>query len=121
MSERVLVCGGRHFADYEVVKEMLDFVHDSVGVSVVIHGGARGADSLADRWAYENEVERIVYHADWEGKGKKAGPLRNERMLKQGKPDRLIAFPGGRGTADMLRRARGRVRIIQTREGHPTP
>ena len=47
-----------------------------------------------------------VYPANWEEFGKRAGLIRNARMLTEGKPERVLAFPGGRGTADMVSRAR---------------
>jgi hypothetical protein len=46
-----------------------------------------------------------VYVAQWKKHGRAAGPIRNQRMLDKGKPDLVVAFPGGRGTADMIRRA----------------
>jgi hypothetical protein len=54
----------------------------------------------------DQDIPCSVYMADWDGLGRKAGPIRNQRMLDEGKPDLVIAFPGGRGTADMVRRAR---------------
>ena len=42
---------------------------------------------------------------EWDELGKKAGPLRNQRMLEEGKPELVVAFPGGGGTKDMVRRA----------------
>jgi hypothetical protein len=44
--------------------------------------------------------------ADWNTHGRAAGPIRNQRMLDEVKPELVVAFPGGRGTADMVRRAR---------------
>lgn len=101
---RLLVCGGRHYTDYERVCAVIPHVCTP---SVIIHGAAPGADSLAQRWAEENNVPVEVYAADWEKDGKRAGPIRNARMLLVGKPEWCIAFPGGRGTADMIRRCRG--------------
>lgn len=75
-------------------------------VALVIHGAAPGADSLAKEWADLRGIAENGYPADWTRFGRKAGPIRNQRMLDQGKPDIVIAFPGGRGTADMVRRAR---------------
>lgn len=75
------------------------------GISTVIEGGARGADSLAGEWADDRGLEHITYHADWDNLGRKAGLIRNERMLKDGAPDLVIAFPGGRGTFHMSRLA----------------
>ena len=75
-------------------------------ITHVIHGGSSGADALAGRWAHLASIPYTVYPANWERHGKAAGPLRNQRMLDEGKPDLVIAFPGGRGTADMVRRAK---------------
>jgi hypothetical protein len=44
--------------------------------------------------------------ADWEKLGRSAGPIRNQAMLDEGRPDLVVAFPGHHGTADMVRRAR---------------
>lgn len=98
---KVLVCGGRDYINYDKVKAVLDDLEPDV----VIHGGARGADGLAGRWAAETGTECVVFKADWGTHGKKAGVLRNRQMLDEGKPDLVIAFPGGAGTADMVRRA----------------
>lgn len=117
---RVLVCGGRNYDNYEHVRDVLyKFCDDHnlwstpdrdgnkmpLGITI-IHGGARGADSLADQWAVVNWVPFEEYKADWKTYGKAAGAIRNQRMLDEGKPDVVIAFPGGTGTADMIRRAK---------------
>ena len=61
---------------------------------------------MARDWARTKpEVERFVCHADWEKHGKAAGPKRNKRMLEW-KPDLVVAFPGGKGTANMVQQAR---------------
>jgi hypothetical protein len=99
---RILVCGGREFADRERLKTVLD----SLGpVSCVIHGSARGADALAHEWAFDRGVLVTPFPADWRRHGRGAGPIRNGLMLSEGKPDLVVAFPGGKGTADMVRRA----------------
>ena len=104
---RVLVCGGRNYDDHERLFDELD----SLGtpphhhVTVLIHGGALGADHWANVWAYERGVSRVAYRADWKRYGKAAGPIRNQQMIDEGKPDLVIAFPGGFGTANMIRRA----------------
>lgn len=74
--------------------------------SVVIHGGARGADSLAGEVATKAGVPVEVYPAQWEKHGRRAGPIRNQQMLDEGRPDVVLAMPGGVGTADMVRRAK---------------
>lgn len=101
---RVLVTGGRNYADEWRVRQALDVLRPRI----VIQGGARGADSLAAAWADERRAEARpeTYHADWDRYGKGAGHIRNQRMLDQSKPDLVLAFPGGRGTRDMIERAR---------------
>jgi hypothetical protein len=103
---RVLVCGGRDFKDRERAYLIMDIIHASLPVSVVIHGGARGADTLAGEWAFERGVPVEEFKAEWTKHGKKAGPIRNQKMLDEGKPDLVVAFHGGKGTDDMVKRAR---------------
>lgn len=103
----MLVCGGRDFADRERVYALLDIIHSADAITMVIHGCARGADSLASDWGRSRGIRGVIgYQADWQKHGKAAGAIRNARMLAEGKPGLVVAFPGGRGTADMVRRAR---------------
>lgn len=102
--KRVLVCGGRDFNDKEAVFRALDKLHSTGRVVLVIHGAAPGADSLAAQWAQEHGIRCTACPADWKTHGKRAGPLRNSHMLTL-KPDGVVAFPGGRGTMDMIKQA----------------
>lgn len=104
--ERVLVCGGRDYDDVAHIYATLDTLDKKVGITRIISGGAEGADSFAHLWAVDRHKPTDVYLADWNKWGKGAGPLRNQRMIDEGKPTLVVAFPGGRGTADMCRRAR---------------
>lgn len=104
---RVLVCGGRDFTDTVFVVNSLFRLEEDYGdFSVVIHGGAPGADTEAGVFAKMRHAKEIVFRANWKKHGKAAGPIRNQRMLDEGQPALVVAFPGGRGTADMVRRAR---------------
>lgn len=103
---RVLVCGGRDFKDAALVDRALSSVSRKHGFLHVIHGGARGADKLADTWACENGCDISEFPANWKADGNAAGPIRNQRMLDDSDPQLVVAFPGGKGTADMIRRAR---------------
>jgi hypothetical protein len=104
---RVLVCGGRDFADIDLLYRELDRIHAQTPIDCIIEGGAKGADYLAARWSARNDLPNHArYPADWAIHGRAAGPVRNQRMLDEGKPDLVVAFPGGKGTADMVRRAR---------------
>lgn len=102
---RVLVCGGRHYYDEQRVTSILNALHAAHPEMVVIEGGAMGADWLARRWAIERGVPHETYPADWQRQGRSAGPLRNAQMLREGRPDVVVAFPGGAGTLDMLNQA----------------
>jgi hypothetical protein len=107
---RVLVCGGRDYRDGPHLFATLTGLNISRGpISHVIHGCAKGADSLAAQWAANAGADNVVqvpFRADWTNFGRRAGPIRNQRMLDEGKPDVVVAFPGGSGTADMVRRAK---------------
>jgi hypothetical protein len=114
---RVLVCGGRAYTDREALAAVLADLRRMRGIALVIAGGARGADTMAAEWAKARDIPCSVYMADWDGLGRKAGPIRNQRMLDEGKPDLIVAFRGGRGTADMVRRAReAGIETIEVRD-----
>lgn len=99
---RVLVCGGRDYNDRRYVFSEMDFTMREYGMTTLIEGGAKGADSLAREWAKERGLTIETYEADWDTYGKQAGYFRNRRMLVEGKPDLVIAFPGGKGTKMMV-------------------
>ena len=101
---RVIVCGGRDYEDRARVFAALDSLHAKRPITTIVHGDARGADSLAKDWALERGIDQEAHPADWRKLGEVAGPLRNDRMASLG-ADGCVAFPGGRGTADMVRRA----------------
>jgi hypothetical protein len=103
---RVLVCGGRHFADAALLNRTLDELHAQAQITEIIHGEARGADKLAGNWARIRMVPVKTFPANWRKHGNSAGPIRNRQMLREGRPDLVIAFPGGDGTADMMEQAR---------------
>ena len=102
---KVLVCGGRHYQHFRKVREALNALHRETPITGLITGGCSGADAFAEEWARNGNIPVEVYKADWYTYERAAGPIRNQRML-EAKPDLVLAFPGGRGTADMLRRAR---------------
>ena len=112
---RLLVCGGRDYADrhalYKGIADVLnwraygDEPNDSwlpPKGTVIISGGASGADEMAIDWAIVHWVPFEEYRAEWNKYGKKAGYLRNKRMLDEGQPDHVLAAPGGKGTANMV-------------------
>lgn len=98
---RLLVCGGRNFHEWRQLANALDALEKP---DVLIQGGGSGADQMAVKWAQTRGVPVITFPANWH-QGKKGGPMRNGFMLREGKPDLVIAFPGGNGTADMIQKA----------------
>jgi hypothetical protein len=102
---RVLVCGSRNFNDRKLMVREFDKLPTDV---VIIHGGAWGADKMAEEMALARGMRVECYHADWKAHGKAAGPIRNQRMIDEGKPDLVLAFPrpGSKGTWDMVNRAK---------------
>lgn len=98
---KLVVTGGREYCSISAVRSAFDNLLEKP--KLVIHGGARGADSLCEYVAHELGIPTLCFKADWDLHGKKAGVLRNQEMVEY-KPDLLLAFPGGIGTADMKRR-----------------
>ncbi len=104
---KVLVCGGRDLKDKQLVDDGLNAFHSRFTITKLIHGGATGADRLAQLWAVENGIEEVACPADWERfkkrKGKNpAGVIRNREMYCKHEPEAVVGFPGGEGTSDML-------------------
>jgi hypothetical protein len=94
---RVLVTGGRAFADAPFVWSVLDRVHAAGPVTVLVHGGARGVDSMAGAWAAARGIAEERHPADWGAHGRFASLIRNAAMVAT-RPDLVVVFPGGRGT-----------------------
>ena len=112
---KVIVCGGRNFYDAEMVAKYLDMLLVIYRFDTVIHGAARGADTLAGVWARRNHLDEEPHHADWDRLGRKAGVIRNAEMLKS-RPQLVIAFPGNRGTRNMMDQATANgVNVINLR------
>jgi hypothetical protein len=117
---KVLVCGGRDFANVGMMRRALMNVCGDTPRSeiTIIHGAARGADIIADKLARNAGCIVKECPADWRAHGKAAGPIRNRQMLADHNPDVVLAMPGGRGTADMVSIARAAgVRVIEWSEG----
>lgn len=126
---RPIVCGSRYYSDSKRLWFVLSDLDAKRGpFEVVIHGAARGADSLAMRWAQENGKKQLPFQADWKNVKRigavvkygdhgsydaLAGHVRNQRMIDEGKPDACIAFAGHTGTWDMVNRAReARLEVV---------
>jgi hypothetical protein len=102
---RVLVCGGREYADDDILCDYLNHRLADWDFKLLIHGDAPGADRMADAWAMAHGVQPAACRANWRRWPRCAGPIRNNRMLIL-QPQMCIAFPGNRGTADMIRQCK---------------
>lgn len=108
---RVLICGGRDYGEtfaqkkkaYDTMGNLVEAALSADRTLVIIHGAARGADSLADETSNFFGIKAIAFPANWDRHGKRAGSIRNEQMLREGRPHLVVAFPGGSGTAHMCR------------------
>jgi hypothetical protein len=107
---RVLICGSRDWQDHARIRADLAAVQASRGpIALVITGGARGADLAGHTAARTLGIPTTEYRADWDRHRTAAGPIRNQRMLDEGRPVLVLAYrthPDSRGTNDMIRRAR---------------
>jgi len=104
---RLLVCGGRDYFDWDHFRLRMSQVDARHHIVTIIEGDAAGTDRLAKAWAIEHGRGLETYRADWDGPlGKRAGSERNYRMATEGRPNAVLAFPGGRGTRNMMGVAR---------------
>lgn len=100
------MCGGREFSDMAYLTDRMDFARVWFAQDYcVIQGEARGADTLARAWAELRGVCCIGVRANWERYNGRAGGIRNAWMRDFCLPQLVIAFPGGTGTADMIKLA----------------
>lgn len=107
------IVGSRTFGDYELLKETLaPFLHYykikflPLDCFVIISGGARGADSLAERYIKDYGLECFIFRPDWNKHGKAAGYIRNQQIVDES--DVIVAFWDGesKGTKDTIDKAR---------------
>src|SRR5690625_1138275 len=101
---RLAVVGSRTFNDYDTLRKHLD----ALSVSVIVSGGAQGADRLSERYATERNIPLSVHYAEWNKYGRSAGPIRNKRIVEDS--DGMIAFWDGesRGTLSSIRLAKNK-------------
>lgn len=128
----LIVCGGRDYGDYPFVDYTLDMILEAYKHVAIIHGGATGADTFADRWAHRRNVNPLPgttcamplsVPADWTAFGSRAGPIRNAKMLgllltrrAPGHKIGVLAFPGGKGTKHMSELAyKAGVKVLEPR------
>ncbi|MGW8466198.1 SLOG family protein [Pseudomonas sp. CLCA07] len=103
---RLLICAGRHYADSGQCRRVLDALQRAHPVRVLIHGGNRHLGGEIEEWARERGIDLVRYPPNWQRHGKSAERLRNHFMLRDSRPDVVIALPGGEDTEALLAQAR---------------
>lgn len=104
---RVLISGDRNYKRMDLIERELKKFPSG---TIIIHGAARGADTLAGFVAERIGLKVINdgkgFPADWKRYGMGAGPIRNQQMLDEGKPDLILAFhddiKDSKGTKNMI-------------------
>lgn len=102
---KIAIVGSRNFDNYNLMKDFVLERFDKDEIDLIISGGARGADRLAEKLADEIGVPKLVIKPEWEKYGKAAGFIRNEDIVK--KSDVVFAFWDGqsRGTENSIKHA----------------
>lgn len=104
---KLIIAGGRDFDDYDLLeKECGNLLEDLDQPVEIVCGKAKGADSLGEQYAEENELDIKSFYPDWKKYGRAAGPVRNKEMAKYA--THLLAFWNGesRGTKSMINLAK---------------
>ncbi len=113
---KLAVVGGRDFIDYEHMNDVLHAIHNRKAITVLVSGGARGADSLAANWARQRDIEVVEFMPDWEKYGKSAGFKRNSLIINEA--DACVAFwdgksKGTKSSIDLARKREIPLKIIK--------
>src|SRR5690606_22296767 len=105
---KIAIIGSRTFLDYELLSDTIKnyLSENNLIIKSVVSGGAKGADTLAEKFALENTIEMIVFKPDWKRFGKRAGFMRNTLIIENS--DVVFAFWDGKssGTKDSIEKAK---------------
>lgn len=109
MRKTVAVVGTREFNNYPLLKTTLDKI---TGIGCIVSGGAKGADTLAEKYAAENALETVIYLPKYDKYGRGAPLKRNEEIVNAS--DMVVAFWDGksRGTANTIANARKKGKAL---------
>ena len=120
-----LICGDRKWSNTKLILSCVKSLYYEMGYDTLVEGEARGADTIARKCAELIGMKVLKFPANWDKHGKRAGPIRNQQMLDEGKPDLVVAFHNNieqsKGTKDMVNRAKkANIPIYVISEGEPT-
>lgn len=109
-SIRLVVFGGRDFNNPDLLNHYLNHLATLYVIEIGMDGDARGADRMGRDWGKRRAIPWLIFKAEWTRYGGPAGPIRNQRIIDEGRPSYGVAFPDGvpghNGTADMTERCR---------------
>ena len=105
---KVAVIGSRSFNDYEKLKDTLS----KIDITLIVSGGADGADKLSEQYASEKNIPTKIFLPDWEKHGKSAGFLRNTDIINEA--ELVVAFWDNQsnGTRDSINKAHKQEKIV---------
>ena len=111
---RIIICGGRHFNDYDTLETLVDSVIAENALSIdeieIISGHCEGADTLGEQYAKNHGLACILFPAEWSKYGRAAGPIRNSQMIEYASKSQnpivvAILSPRAKGTMDTVKKA----------------
>lgn len=119
---KVAVIGSRNINDVSLIHEKLDQIHSLNNISVIVSGGAKGVDSIAEKWAVNNKIHSEIYKPDYitYSKTPKIAPLQRNKTIVDNS-DIVIAFwdgksKGSKFTIDYANKQNKQVEIILCQE-----
>lgn len=109
------IVGCRSYDDYKTFKTILDDFIDEIGSKpdTIISGGAKGIDSMAEKYAKDNNIPVNIFYPDWDKYGRVAGILRNTNIINSS--THVIALPSKKsvGTYDSINKAKKANKILK--------
>ena len=116
---KLAVVGSRNFNDYNLMERYLDKIHSVEPITYIVSGGAKGADSLSEKWAVDNNIPTLIFKPDWNKYGKRAGFIRNEDIIKS--CNKCISFwdgisKGTKHSINLCKKYNKKCKIIYTDE-----
>ena len=109
---RLAIIGGRDFNNYELFLETIK----EFKMEEIVSGGAKGADTMAEKYARENNIPTNIYLAEWNIYGRKAGIIRNKKIIDN--CDKVLAFwdgksPGTNNSINLAIKNKKPIKIVK--------
>lgn len=99
------IVGSRHFTDYQMFQAIMEKFCNNLVINKIVSGGARGADALARKYAFDHHIPLTEHIARWDKHGKAAGPIRNALIIEDCDVLLALVAPDSKGTLDSIAKA----------------